>query len=192
MSEREALEFDVLFVGAGPASLAGAYHLSQRIRQHNSAVAAGGKSGGREIEDISIAVIEKGKEVNSHSFSGAVLDPRALRELVPDFKERGAPVETPVSKDYIYYLTRSGKVAFPLIPAPMDNHGNYVVSIGKLVAWLAQECEKNDVNIFTETAGAELLFEGDAVVGVRSGDKGVDKQGNRRSNYEPGVELRAK
>lgn len=191
MPERETLEFDVLFVGAGPASLAGAYHLAQLIGRHREGSSPGGENGVK-LDEISIAVIEKGSEVNSHSFSGAVLDPKALRELIPDFEEQGAPVGAKVAKDHIYYLTREGKLPFPLIPPPLNNHGNHVVSIGKLVGWLAQECEKKEVNIFTETAGAELLFDGDRVVGVRCGDKGVDKQGQPRSNYEPGIDLLAR
>ncbi|MBI2820748.1 MAG: electron transfer flavoprotein-ubiquinone oxidoreductase [Acidobacteria bacterium] len=191
MAEREILEFDVLFVGAGPASLAGACHLSQQIRRHNRRIESG-EAAGRKIGPISIAVIEKGKEVSSHAFSGAILDPRALRELVPDFAERGAPLEAPVVEDRIHFLTERGKFSLPFIPGPLNNHGNYVVSLGKLVGWLAGQCEKEEILIFTETAAAELLFEGDRVAGVRTGDKGVDKEGGRKANYEPGADLRAK
>lgn len=191
MPERDSLEFDILFVGAGPASLAGAYHLSRLIEEHNSCIERGVR-GGQKLGEISIAVIEKGREVNSHSFSGAILDPRALRELIPDFAKRGAPVVTPVVKDRIYYLTERGKCPLPLIPPPMSNHGNYVVSLGKFVAWLAEQCEEKGINVFPEFPGVELLFDGDRVVGVHSGDKGLDKDGRPKANYEPGPDLFAK
>ncbi|HEY3129427.1 MAG TPA: electron transfer flavoprotein-ubiquinone oxidoreductase [Acidobacteriota bacterium] len=188
---RESLEFDVLFVGAGPASLAGAYRLSQLIEEHDLAVSQG-KRTGRKLKETSIAVIEKGKEVNSHALSGAILDPRALEELIPDFASLGAPLDTPVVKDHIYYLTQRRKLPFPLIPPPLNNHGNYVISLGRLVGWLAQQCEQKGVNIFPGFPGVELLFEADRVTGVRSGDKGLDKNGKPRSNYEPGPDLLAK
>ncbi len=188
---RESLEFDVLFVGAGPASLAGAYRLSQLIEEHNQAVSEG-KRNGKKLEEVSIAVIEKGKEVNSHALSGAILDPSALRELIPEFTNLGAPVDTPVVRDYIYYLTESGRFSFPVIPRPLNNNGNYVISLGKLVGWLAQQCEQKGVNIFPGFPGVELLFEGDRVTGVRSGDKGVDKNGKPKANYESGPDLFAK
>ncbi|MBI3941151.1 MAG: electron transfer flavoprotein-ubiquinone oxidoreductase [Acidobacteria bacterium] len=192
MRERETLEFDVLFVGAGPAGLAGAYHLSQLVRSHNRALEGGPAAGAGRLGEISIAVIEKGREVNSHAFSGAILDLRALRELIPDFAGRGAPVETRVTGDHICYLTRTGKFSSPFIPPPLNNHGHSVISLGKLVGWLAAECEQNGINIFAETSGVELLFDGDRVMGVRCGDKGVDKQGNPKANHEPGVDLIAK
>ncbi|HEY2930632.1 MAG TPA: electron transfer flavoprotein-ubiquinone oxidoreductase [Acidobacteriota bacterium] len=188
---RESLEFDVLFVGAGPASLAGAYHLAQMIRRHNEGVASGSVSG-RRLDEISIAVIEKGKTVSSHALSGGILDPRALRELMPDFMQRGAPLDAPVTKDHIYLLTRSGKLAFPVIPPPLNNHGNYIISLGRLVGWLAEQCEQLDVNIFPEFPGADLIYQGERVSGVRAADKGLDKSGKPKANFEPGPDLLAK
>ena len=191
MPEREHLEFDVLFVGAGPASLAGAYHLSGLIERHNRRVAEEGR-GGSSLGEVSIAVIEKGREVSSHSLSGAILDPRSLRELAPDIADLGAPLDTAVAKDFIYYLTEGAGYRVPFIPSPLNNHGNYVVSLGRLVAWLARRCEKRNINIFTESSGVELLFDGDRVSGVRTGDKGLDRNGARRANYEAGADILAR
>ena len=188
MSER--IEFDVLFVGAGPASLSGALHLANLIRRHNEQVEAG-RLRERRL-DVSIAVIEKGREVGAHILSGAVLDPRALRELVPDFIERGAPLSTPVIEDQVWFLTRRRKIATPIIPPPLRNHGNYIISLGQFVRWLASLVEQAGVDIFPEFPGAELLIEDGAVVGVRTGDRGVDRAGRPKGNYEPGVEIRAK
>ena len=177
--EREILEVDVLFVGAGPASLAGAIHLSNLLEQ-------------RGKKDLMIAVIEKGKEMGAHGISGAVLDPRALRELMPNFLEAGFPAESEAKDDSIYYFTESGSFKFPVNPPFFNNHGNYIVSLGKVVQWMAQKAEEKGVNVFTGFPGAELLIEGDSVVGVRTGDKGIDKNGNRKGNYEPGIDIRAK
>ncbi len=177
--EREVLEVDVLFVGAGPASLAGAIHLSDLLKKK-------GKS------DLTIAVIEKGREMGAHGISGAVLDPRALRELIPDFVEAGAPVESPAKEDHVYFLTQAKSWKFPINPPFLNNHGNYILSLGKLVQWLAKRAEDQGVNVFTGFPGAELLIEGETVVGVRTGDKGIDKNGNKKNNYEPGIDIRAK
>ena len=121
-----------------------------------------------------------------------VLDPSGLDALVPDWKERGAPVETAVYDDRIYYLTPRSRFRFPLIPPPLKNHGNYVISLNRLVRWLAEQAEAAGVDIFTGFAGREVLYEGDRVVAVRTGDRGIGKDGDRRSNYEPGVDIRAK
>jgi electron-transferring-flavoprotein dehydrogenase len=177
--EREVLEADVVFVGAGPASLAGALHLANLLEKQ-------GKS------DITIAVLEKGKEMGAHGISGAVMDPRGLRELMPDFLEAGAPVESPAKEDHVYFLTEKSSLKFPINPPFLNNHGNYIVSLGKMVQWLAKKAEEKGVNVFTGFPGAQLLVEGSTVVGVRTGDKGIDKFGNRKSNYEPGIDVRAK
>ncbi len=188
MSER--VEFDVLFVGAGPASLSGALHLAHLIRRHNEQVESGQL---REPPlQASIAVIEKGREVGAHILSGAVLDPRALRELVPDFPKRGAPLSTPVVEDQVWFLTRNRKITAPIVPPPLRNHGHYIISLGQFVRWLAGLVEQAGGDIFPEFPGAELLIEGDAVVGVRTGDRGRDREGRPKGNYEPGVEIRAK
>ena len=177
--EREVLEVDVVFVGAGPASLAGAYHLAGLLEKQ-------GKS------DLTIAVLEKGKDMGAHGISGAVMDPRGLQELIPDFLEAGAPVESPAKDDHVYFLRQDSAIKFPVIPPFLNNHGNYIVSLGKLVQWLAKKVEERGVNVFTGFPGAQLLLEGETVVGVRTGDKGIDKFGNKKNNYEPGIDIRAK
>ncbi len=190
--ERESLEMDVVFVGAGPANLSGALHLARLVAQHDEAVARGEKSG-RPLGEVQIAVIEKGATVGSHILSGAVMDPRALQELIPDFMEQGAPLESPVKEDFFMYLTPRRAIRSPLTPPPLKNHGYYIVSLNKLTAWLGEKCEAAGVNIFPEFPGAEMLYdERDRVIGVRTGDKGINKEGKRRANFEPGVDLLAK
>ncbi|MDQ1591685.1 MAG: electron-transferring-flavoprotein dehydrogenase [Pyrinomonadaceae bacterium] len=190
--ERESLEMDVVFVGAGPANLSGALHLARLVKEHNEAV-ANGKREGKPLGELEIGVIEKGAAVGAHILSGAVMDPRALSELIPDFIEQGAPVESPVKEDEFLYLTKTRAIRSPVTPPPLKNHGYYIVSLNKLVAWLGEKCEEAGVNIFPEFPGAEMLYdERDAVVGVRTGDKGINKEGKRKANFEPGVDLLAK
>ncbi|MEK7330041.1 MAG: electron transfer flavoprotein-ubiquinone oxidoreductase, partial [Candidatus Eisenbacteria bacterium] len=129
--EREKLEFDVQFVGAGPAGLAGAIHLADLIARHDRVIAAGAP--GKPLGEVSIAVLEKAARVGAHGFSGAVLDPRALRELMPDFREQGCPIESEVTQDDVYILWRDGQLRLPLLPPMLDNHGNVVTSLGDLV-----------------------------------------------------------
>jgi len=178
--EREALELDVVFVGAGPASLAGAYHLARLIERHN-------ESASEKLEPT-IAVLEKGKEIGAHALSGAVVRPGALQELLPE-EWRQAPFEAPVGKEHVLWLTESGALPFPVIPPPLRNHGNYVASLGKLLKWLAPKVEAAGVDIFYEFPAAEVLTDGDRVIGVRTGDKGVAKDGTPKANYEPGIDL---
>src|SRR5919112_560165 len=162
--ERETLEFDVVFVGAGPANLSGALHLARLVKEDKT------------LGDIEIAVIEKGATVGSHILSGAVMDPKALKELIPDFLEQGAPVESPVKEDEFLYLTKTRAIRSPVTPPPLKNHGYYIVSLNKLVAWLGEQCEAAGINIFPEFPGAEMLYDGeDRVIGVRTGDKGINK-----------------
>src|ERR1051325_1816211 len=190
--ERESLEMDVVFVGAGPANLSGALHLSRLIAAHNSAV-EGGKREGKSLGEIQIGVIEKGSAVGAHILSGAVMDPRGLAELIPDFKEKGAPLECEVKDDQFLYLTKSRAIRSPINPPPLTNHRYYIVSLNRLTAWLGEQCEAAGVNIFPEFPGAEMLYgENDCVIGVRTGDKGIDKEGKQKANYEPGVDLLAK
>ncbi|HEU4403186.1 MAG TPA: electron transfer flavoprotein-ubiquinone oxidoreductase [Candidatus Polarisedimenticolia bacterium] len=187
--KRDNLEVDVLFVGGGPAGLAGAIRLRQILKAHNERVAREGA--GRPLEP-SIAVIDKGREIGSHGISGAVLDPRALRELFPDFEARGCPLESPVTDDSVWFLTKNHKFPLPIIPPPLRNHGNYVASLGRLVRWLASQAEAEGIDLFPGFAAASPLVEGERLVGVRTGDRGLDRAGRRKANYEPGIDIRAK
>ncbi|HKQ88556.1 MAG TPA: NAD(P)/FAD-dependent oxidoreductase, partial [Candidatus Acidoferrales bacterium] len=183
--EHEILEADVLIVGAGPAGLACALHLASLFEQHKAA----GKS--PELSAENVYVLEKAREVGAHQLSGAILDPCALRELVPDF-EKSAPLDTPVTGDAAFYLTETGSFKLPVTPPPLRNHGNYVISLNKLVKWLGGLVEKKGVNLFTQFAGRELLYERNGIAGVLTEDKGVDKNGKPKDNFTPGYELRAK
>src|SRR5438270_4888333 len=190
--ERESLEMDVVFVGAGPANLSGALHLARLVAEHNEAV-TGGKREGKSLGEIQIAIIEKSSAVGSHILSGAVMDPRGLAELIPDFVAQGAPLESKVKEDRFLYLTKTHAIRSPINPPPLNNHGYYIVSLNRLTAWLGEKCEAAGINIFPEFPGAEMLYdETDRVLGVRTGDKGIDKEGKRKPNFEPGVDLRAK
>jgi electron-transferring-flavoprotein dehydrogenase len=180
--ERETLETGVLIVGAGPGGLSCALRLAELCQASSGAAA---------LSPDNIYVLEKAGEIGAHSLSGAVLDPRALRELVPDFQAQGAPLETPVTRDAVYYLTASGAWKLPVTPPFFRNHGNFIVSLNKLTKWLGERVEQQGVNVFAGFAGAELLREGARVVGVRTGDMGVDKDGKRKSNFQPGINLRA-
>src|SRR4051812_48914303 len=184
--ERETLDVDVVIVGAGPAGLAAAYQLATLIKAHNESAAE------KKLEGLSIAVLEKGKEIGSHGISGAVMDPRGIAELMPDFLERGCPVEAPVGRDSFWYLTEKFKLAAPINPPPLKNHGNYVISLGEMVRWLGGIVGEMGVDIFPEFAASRVLVEDGRVVGVRIGDKGIDKYGRAKPNYEPGVDVKAK
>ncbi len=192
MIEREQLEMDVVFVGAGPANLAAALHLKNAVKEHNELVALGRKPG-NEIGELEIGIIEKGKVVGAHILSGAVMDPIALRELMPDFLEQGCPVDSTVESDAFWYLTENRALASPITPPPLQNHGKYIVSLSKMCEWLGEKCEEAGINIFPEFPGAEIIYdENDAVIGVRTGDKGIGKDGEAKGNFEPGVDLLAK
>ncbi|MDE0242465.1 MAG: electron transfer flavoprotein-ubiquinone oxidoreductase [bacterium] len=176
--ERESMEFDVVIVGAGPAGLAAAIRLAQL------AADAG--------EDVSVCVLEKGSEVGAHILSGAVMEPRAINELLPDWEERGAPLLTPVKKDRFLYLTEKRAFRLPT-PPQMANHGNYIISLGNFCRWLAGEAEALGVAIFPGFAAAEVLFHDDgSVKGVATGDMGIGRDGTPKDTFEPGIELHAR
>ncbi len=188
--EREVLEFDVQFVGAGPAGLAGAIHLARLVADHDRAIAAGAP--GKALGEISIAVLEKSRRVGAHGISGAVMDPRAMRELLPNFRERGCPIASDVTRDDVFLLWERGSLRAPITPPPLANHGNVVLSLGNLVAWMAEIAEAHGVLVVTETPAAAPILENGRVAGVRTGDKGLDRQGGRKPNYQPGADCRAK
>lgn len=174
---RESMDFDVVIVGAGPSGLSSAI----RLKQLNP--------------DIQVVVVEKGSEVGAHILSGAVMEPRAMNELFPNWKELGAPLNTPVSDEKFMFLKNKGQINWPtslLIPQ-QKNHGNYIVSLGNVVRWLGEQAEQLGVEIFPGFAASEVLFdENDQVVGIATGDMGVAKDGSQKGTYQPGYELRAK
>ncbi|HUI51850.1 MAG TPA: electron transfer flavoprotein-ubiquinone oxidoreductase [Terriglobales bacterium] len=185
MVQREQLEADVLIVGAGPAGLSCALHLANLIKIHNE---AGGKP---ELSSENIYVLEKGREIGAQQLSGAIMNPKALAELVPNF-EKSAPLDTPVTDSAALLFTKNSSFRFPITPPPFQNKGNYVVSLNKIAKWLGGLVEAAGVNVFKEFGGAELVYDGDGVGGVITEDKGLDKNGKPKDNYTPGYELRAK
>lgn len=180
--ERESMEVDVVIVGAGPSGLATACRLGQ-IAQESG-------------QELSVVVVEKGSEVGAHILSGAVFEPRALNELFPDWKEKGAPLNAPVTTDEIYYFTgadKASKVPGPFAPKTMHNEGNYVISLGNLCRWLAEQAEGMGIEIFPGFAASEILYNEDgSVKGIATGQMGVAADGEHKPSYDPGMELHAK
>ena len=177
--EREKIDFDVLFVGGGPASLAGAIRLMQLAKEKNMT--------------LEVALIEKGAEIGSHALSGAILNPVALKELLPNFLEKECPIESTVKEDGFYFLTPQKHYRIPIVPRYMHNKGFYIISLSKFTRWLGDIAEDLGVNIFPGFAGKEVLYaeNQNTIIGVRTGDKGLDKDGRPKSNFEPGIDLLA-
>ncbi|UKJ75136.1 electron transfer flavoprotein-ubiquinone oxidoreductase [Azospirillum brasilense] len=176
---REVMEYDVLVVGAGPSGLSAAIRLKQLANE------AG--------QELSVCVVEKGSEVGAHLLSGAVFEPHALDELIPDWKEKGAPLTTPAREDHFLFLTETKAYKSPFAPPQMHNHGNWIISLGNLARWMAGQAEELGVEIYPGFAAAEVLYDDSgAVKGVATGDMGIGKDGEKTGNYTPGMELHAR
>jgi electron-transferring-flavoprotein dehydrogenase len=187
--ERESMEVDVLFVGAGPATLASALHLVNQVKAHNARVE---REGGDPIEPPTVLVIEKGAAVGDHLLSGAVMNPKGIQELVPDFVAQGFPTEYVCDDAAFWMYTRKLAVRSPITPPNFQKKGYHVVSLSNVAKWLAERCEAAGIDLYAGFAGDKLLIDGHRVVGVRIGDMGVDRHGKPKPNYQPGMDIFAK
>lgn len=173
--ERDSMQYDVVIVGAGPAGLSAAIKLKQLAQAAE--------------REISVCVVEKASEVGAHTLSGAVIDPITLSELLPDWKERGAPLRVEVTQDKVLFLTEKHAIPLPVTPN-FDNHGNYIISLGELVRWLGEQAEELGVEIYPGFAASEILYHADgSVKGIATGNMGVGKDSEPTDNFQPGMEL---
>ena len=187
--ERESMEVDVLYVGAGPGNLASAYHLVKQIEAQNAAAEANGDT---PIEMPVILVIEKAAGLGDHQLSGAVINPRAIEELMPDFVEQGFPTEYVCNDSQFRMFWRSGDIKFPICPPPFYKNGYHIASLSNVVKWLGAKCEEIGIDIYPGFAASEILTEGDRVLGVRTGDMGIAADGSHKPTYQPGMDILAK
>ncbi|MEK7485597.1 MAG: 4Fe-4S dicluster domain-containing protein [Planctomycetota bacterium] len=192
---RDVLEVDVLFVGGGPASLLSAIHLSNLIKTYRKHLELTKEKGVPPLSEVSIMVLEKGANPGAHSISGAVLDPIALKKVFPNFLKEGFPIQAEVNSknESVYFLTDRWSFKSPILPPPFHNEGNYIVSLGEVVKWLAKKAEETGmIDVYTGFPAASPLIENGKVVGVRCQDRGIDKNGNQKNNFEAGMDIRAK
>jgi electron-transferring-flavoprotein dehydrogenase len=187
--ERETMEVDVLYVGAGPANLASAYHLIKQVEAYNESAEADGHE---PIEPPVILVIEKAAGVGDHQLSGAVINPKAIEELMPDFVEQGFPTEHICDDSQFVLFTRNTTIKAPICPPQFQKNGYHIASLSNVTKWLGEKCEALGIEIYPGFAAAQILTEGDKVIGVRTGDMGLDKDGNRKPTFQPGMDIHAR